>query len=308
MRVRALVARLWSVVFAFTVVTLTTTLLSETPQSTAWAATSCSSFQASSSTSARYCLQTPDTAAPDALILFLHGLGGDERTWQTYGLTRNLQRVLEGKGLQFAVLTPSFGSFWLLKETVTPSGEPALLPVVEELLENTLSRFRPGLPVIVVGTSLGGFNAMQFYFKRPERLHAVALAGPAIVDASPIGNEDDIVRQYVERTRAKSSSARTLVRTTRNQFTDQNDFDAHDPLALALRREPLANHPPLLLQVGHEDHFGFQTGTSTLAVLLRLSGAPTEFVLLSGGRGLFDHVEMDVLRTASFLERSLRQP
>ncbi|MCA2960485.1 MAG: alpha/beta fold hydrolase [Silvanigrellales bacterium] len=270
--------------------------------------TSCGAFQAQSGIESRFCLQSPKAAEPDALVLFLHGLGGDEKTWQNYGLTRRLQRALEERGLQLAVLTPSFGPFWLLKETAAPSGDPALMPVVEELLEATLARFRPGLPVVLVGTSLGGYNGMQFYFKRPHRFDAFAFAGPAIVDASPLGNEDDIVRHYVDRTRAKVSSARTIVRSTRDRYKDEDDFRAHDPLALARTLGPLDKQPPLFLQVGQEDHFGFQSGTSLLQALLGFSGAPVEFALLSGGRGFFDHVEMDVPRTAAFLERSLRRP
>lgn len=272
------------------------------------ASTACGAFRASSGVEARYCLQTPDHTPPNALVLFLHGLGGDERTWQNYGLTRDLQRALEARGLHPAVLTPSFGAFWLLKETPAPNGDPALLPVVDELLEATRARFSPDLPLVLVGTSLGGYNGMQFYFKRPARFQAMALAGPAIVDASPLGDEDDIVRAYVDRTRAKIASARTLVRTTRDRYVDEDDYAAHDPLSLARTLGPRDERPPLFLQVGHEDHFGFQFGTTILQALLRFSGAPVEFALLSGGRGIFDHVEMDAPRTAAFLERFVRRP
>jgi pimeloyl-ACP methyl ester carboxylesterase len=269
-------------------------------------------FRSKGNVALDYCLETPANLAPDVLVLYLHGLGGNARAWQEYDLTRELSRELTRRGLTHAVLTPSFGPFWLLKETPTATGEPPLLPVVEELLEDTRARFPPELPVVMVGTSLGGYNGLQFWFKRPWLFRAAAFAGPAVADASPLGQENDIVRDYVTRSRAREGSARTLVRRTRDAYVDAADWARHDPLALARemgRGAPAPDAlPPLLLQVGHEDHFGFQLGTGILQNTLRTNGFPVEYSLLSGGRGVFEHVVLQAPQVAEFLARSVRRP
>jgi pimeloyl-ACP methyl ester carboxylesterase len=275
----------------------------------ALAAEQCDTFRSSQGTAAPYCLNLPDGGAePEFLVLHMHSMGGNEHAWTQYSHARNIAKAFEDNGRKFAALTPSFGTFWLMKETQNPAGISPLMPVVEELLEATKGRFRPGLPVVLIGMSLGGYNGLQFYFKRPHLFSAFALGGPAVADGSPFGNENEVVNTYVNRTRARLSSAQVLVRNTRDQFLDQADFDLHDPLALARRMSAPNSYPPLLLEVGNQDHFGFQAGTIVMQNLLRFNGVRLEFDLLSGGWGLFDHVEMDAPRTATFLWNSLRQP
>lgn len=261
----------------------------------------------------RYCLELPDArrGSPDVLVVYFHGLTGSERDWQTYGPARELERALEKEGLRAAVLSPSFGPFWLLKETRTPSGRPPLLPVVEDLIASTRAKLPAGIPVVAVGVSLGGYNALQFYFKRPDTFRAIVLGAPAVVDASPFGEPAAVAADYVRRSRAWILSTTTLLAVTRGEYLDELDYAAHDPLALAeqaLREGSQASTesaPPLFVQVGAEDHFGFQLGSGVLQRLLRLSGRPVEFGLLSGGRASSDHVVLEGRPAARFLARSL---
>jgi len=261
-----------------------------------------------------FCLQTPtDRKETDLLVVYLHGMGGNERTWQTYGLTRDLEKALRKAGRRPAILSPSFGEFWLLKETPTPTGVPALLPIVDELVARTRWMLPAGIPVVVVGTSLGGFNGLQLYFKRASTYAAFALAGAAVVDATPFGSEAEVVTEYVRRSRARVASARTMFAATRSQFLDETDFARHNPLSLALGdaqrdRTHVAPHAPLMLQVGADDHFGFQLGNAVLQHFLRVAALPVTFQTLAGGRGVFDHVVLDATRMAEFLSNSARQP
>jgi pimeloyl-ACP methyl ester carboxylesterase len=258
------------------------------------------------------CLRLPaqESRKPHVLIVFLHGLGGDEHTWGMFPKLNQMETMFRKKGWNPAVLSVSFGRFWLLKETPSRTGKPAFFPYFDAALAKAQSQLPLGTPKVVVGVSLGGFNGMQLYFKRPSDYRAFALLGPALVDASPFGFETkrEIIADYRTRSHASVISATALVEVTSREFIDPEDYAAHDPLALVQQKssEELSRLPPLLIQVGVEDHFGFQLGSGIFQHFAKARGLPLEFRMLPGGRGL-DHVEMEPSEVVSFFDRVLRR-
>lgn len=278
----------------------------------------CNTFVARQGTHPKldYCLTLPGdfetNRSADVFILYLHGLGGNERSWNTYALTQQVASEFKRLGMRTIVLSPSFGNVWFLKETPSDSkrNSKALLPLIaDELVDHVKLHLNLDLPTVVWGTSMGGFNGMMLYLKRPERWKAVVLGSPALVAVNPFDDPKGSLKDYVRRTRAWPSKASVLLQVSKGLFNNVGDYWDHNPFALIpnLVEEPSV-FPPLYLACGIEDHFGFQEGTILANYLLMLRGNRRDFDLLPGGGGVFDHVVIHVKNAVNFTLRVAVDP
>jgi pimeloyl-ACP methyl ester carboxylesterase len=206
-----------------------------------------------------YCYSQP--AAPsDTLLVFFHGLGGNERQWYDSDIFRDVQKSLAAQGKEPWVLTISFGKFWLLTEV--PNSAMLFTKVMDQFLpamEKTLlpSGFQHR---ILMGMSMGGFNGSQVLLKRPQAFDKVALLCPAITSIGPQATQSE-VSDYVHRTGAQAYRVHLMQTFTRREFPTAQDWEAHSPLTLA---QKAAGLPDIYLSCGMKDEYGFQEGAQLL--------------------------------------------
>ncbi|MBC7396621.1 MAG: esterase [Bdellovibrionales bacterium] len=229
----------------------------------------------------------------DSVLYYLHGLRGDEYEWQN---SPNFVKTYGLWGFSApTVVTLSYGSTWLLaeKNNSPRSGlyehfTQIALPAIEKRLNLKPQRR------LLMGASMGGFNASQVYLKNPELFAKVSLACPAITSIGPYDSAE-VVAAYQERTGAYDEYVRTALTISAAYFPDQASWDKSAPIAQATERVQ-ASHPPLYVSGGTEDEFGFQEGGELFAKAARDKGAQVVWKAVPGL-----HCSFDVIGNAIFL-------
>ena len=229
---------------------------------------------------------------PD-LLYYFHGAGQSDRSWPHWSFARDFYAACRRQGLvPPTVVSISFGHLWLLTEDGQTRGRGLLRRFLEEALPEAeraagAPRFR-----FAWGMSMGGFNLMELLVRRPELWHAAALSSPAIPTLGPLSAEGELA-DYLGRTRAGRWRIRWMFDFVRPHFPDAEQWRLHDPLALASRARVL---PPILIEVGDKDEWGFFEGAERLHAALVKRGADVVFRLRAGGA----HCDIDSDAVAAF--------
>lgn len=204
-----------------------------------------------------YCYRLIDRSSTKDIVYFFHGLGGAADTWFTQCLgTQMLQKWWSIKGYRPMIVTISFGSQWLLADNSKNKLLPYFRNVAMPFLEKQVGGLQGGRRLLI-GQSMGGMNAIEASLKYPGTFQRVALLCPAISSISPFSTSREI-QDYISRTRAKPHLVEKMLRISKSVFTDQNDWDRHDPLRLIRGSR---NSPLFYLSIGSRDGYGFQEGS-----------------------------------------------
>lgn len=243
----------------------------------------------------RYCLHTDGTGkASNTVLYYLHGGGESEKAWGKWPLADDFVRRFRERGLPApTVITISFGKLWLLTER----GASPDSGLFERFLNEAMPfvEAKTGVPRrrLLWGMSMGGFNAVQLLLKRPTLWTAGVLSCPAVTILSPSASPDQR-RAFIERTRAQKSKVDWLFEQSRRAFSSAEAWDRHDPLKLALSRTPV---PPLLIECGETDEWGFYEGAQRLSETLAEHGQKVRFETAPKGK----HCTVDPDRVLGFL-------
>ena len=140
-----------------------------------------------------------DEQAPLPLVVGLHGLGADHRTWTgpSLGLDRYLAQHVADGGTPFAVAAPDGGrGYWHPHH-----GDDAGAMVTDELLPLLERRGYDTTRVSFLGWSMGGYGALRLAGMRADGTASVVASSPALWsdadDASDDGFDDaDEYRAY----------------------------------------------------------------------------------------------------------------
>jgi pimeloyl-ACP methyl ester carboxylesterase len=116
---------------------------------------------------------------------------------------------------------------------------------------------------------MGGFNAAQYYFKRPDVFAKVAIVCPAFTLWGPQSSKEE-VQDYIKRNNANEGRVKWLRAGLKAFFPKPADWANGDVFQLVDRLTPqeAAVAPPLYLSCGTEDDFGFYEGSSKMAEAL----------------------------------------
>lgn len=246
---------------------------------------------------AEYCIQAPSSGSKknDTLLIYLHGLGGNARNWFEWEPVAKVQRKLVERSEDSWVLTVSFGAVWLLTEI--PSSDHLHAKFVQDILPEAEMRMRPGgfTQRILVGASMGGFNASQLLFKNPELFQKVALLCPAITQLGPYASLSE-VQDYIRRTGADPRRAYAMHQLTRREFKSAEDWNMHAPLQLAQKSRAL---PQTYVSCGLEDSYGFQEGAELLAKAIQGRASDVTWAPLPGQ----GHCAVDAKSVVEFLTK-----
>ncbi len=199
------------------------------------------------------------------VLFFLHGATGSHKHWvQKYKGVRDVWRA---KGFQPpVVVTFNFGPTWFMAEkNKSPfSGLfqfylESLIPWAEKQIGHKAER------KLLLGESMGGFNAAQFYFKRPDVFSKVAIVCPAFTSWGPQSPKEE-VEEYVRRTNANEGHIKWLRAGWKAFFPNEEAWSNADVYQLVEKYRE--NLPPLFLSCGTEDDFGFYEGSLKMAEIL----------------------------------------
>lgn len=222
----------------------------------------------------QYSVYLPDGYASDTrqypVLYLLHGAGGDHRAWAKRGDIRRIadQLIASGEIPPAIIIMPGCPGCWWV-DGARESGERAFW---EELLPHVARTFRvidrrEGR--LVAGLSAGGFGAVRFAFKYPDRIAAAAALSPAIYSALP--------------------PSRSAARKQHAFMTMDGTFDAgawktanYTNLIDGYFAQPY--RVPLYLSSGDHDRFGIAFETAMLFQhLFRRQPDKVEFRVIDGG-------------------------
>ena len=244
--------------------------------------------------SLKYCYSQP-TRSSDTLLVFFHGLGGNERQWFDSGHFDAVRKSLQDQGKEPWVLTISFGQFWLLTEV--PGSAMLLTKVMDQFLPAMEATLNPAgfHHKILLGMSMGGFNGAQVLLKRPAAFEKVALLCPAITAIGPQATTSE-VDDYIKRTGAQAYRVHMMQSFTRREFPTAQDWEAHAPLILAQKVGAL---PDVYLSCGLKDNYGFQEGAELMFNYIQPKARSSVWVPIPDA----GHCAIDEASVAEFLAR-----
>ena len=194
------------------------------------------------------------------VVYYLHGLGENERAllplWAIIG---DLQQA--GTVRQFLVVTPDAGaSFYINSRDGRVRYEDFFMrefvPAMEKKYRITASRATRGIQ----GSSMGGYGALRFAFKYPQKFAAVAAEMPALYEEFPRR-----LIPYFEMSRRGAAEQSPFGRPFQEEFWKRNTpFALAREDALQIRRARLK----VYFDAGSQDDYGFDEGVRRLDKLL----------------------------------------
>lgn len=136
-----------------------------------------------------YAVYLPDGYGAAALrypvLYLLHGNGGNKLSWVNDGRIQHTadRLIADGDIPPCLIVMPDAGTSWFVDRA-----ERMETAVIQDLIPEVESRWK-ALPRrtgrVIGGLSMGGYGALRFALKYPERFAAAALLSPAIYDPEP---------------------------------------------------------------------------------------------------------------------------
>jgi fermentation-respiration switch protein FrsA (DUF1100 family) len=192
------------------------------------------------------------------------------------------------------------------KFLLTPGG--GRYPVswfVESVLPVILKKLGPKRgKYIIWGTSMGGQNALQLYLRYPWLWDKAILNSPFIPVCDPY--TEDLGAACIHDTATPQVPFLTMesLNMIREFYPTREAWAAADPLKAG---PGLLNpqYPPLLIEVGKSDEFGFYPGTDTFRKIAGEKGVSVEYIVHGVKAGPFwkvpNHLYFDTAKLAEFI-------
>jgi S-formylglutathione hydrolase FrmB len=232
-----------------------------------------------------YCVHKAEASTSQDVIYYFHGIRGSEYEWESSPYFSQIY-TLWGNAAPI-VVSVSYGSTWLLAERngsrysgLYENFVTVALPSIES------SRNIHPAHRMLMGLSMGGFNAAQVYLKNPELFTKVGLACPAITTVGPY-SDADAIGNYTARTHALSSYVNNALYLSSEYFPNATAWSEADPIALANARLT-PNYPALYVSGGLQDEYGFFEGAAQFATIASSHGVSATWVPLPGRHCTFD--------------------
>lgn len=139
-----------------------------------------------------------------SIIYYLHGSGGDHKTWGE--ANQDMIRYWQSQNKAMPIVAGiSFGPGWMLnpKNQSEKSGYleyfiSEAMPLIESKIDDKIiNRY-------LIGFSMGGHNVAQLVFRYPEKFKKAAILSPSILPFSPY-SETKIISNYISKTKEKAS-------------------------------------------------------------------------------------------------------
>jgi S-formylglutathione hydrolase FrmB len=227
-----------------------------------------------------YCAMLPPSYDEDKtrkfpIVYYLHGLGDNEQSlinaggWNIYDDLLSQKKVSE-----FLIVTPyGYQSFYINSRDRKLRYEDFFLqefiPQIEKKYRVKAGRASHG----IMGVSMGGFGALHYAFKYPQRFASVSTHMAALMDKLPAN--------------VGGTPEGKMMGTIFGNPIDPAYYQANNPLSLA-RKAPLASLKTMKIyfDCGDHDHYGFNVGTQQLDQVLKSRGVAHESHIYPGGHDM----------------------
>ena len=247
----------------------------------------------------KYCVTTTAGSSNRTILYFLHGHGHDAENWgRSSDYKKGIRQDWKKAGFQAPVVVSiSFGGFWLLIEK-NQSSVSGLLEFFKSDIMPTVERdLAVGTPRrLLMGESMGGFNAAQVVMKYPGDFARAALTCPAVADLSPYPTKEALAA-YKSAPGVNPLKVGIMLHLARKAYKTEAEFRASDPFTIGKTLLGPAT-PPLLISSGDRDQYGLYKSDEKFAALARAQGVDVTYTPLHGG-----HCSADPEATARFLAR-----
>ena len=120
------------------------------------------------------------------MLYLLHGAGGDETAWLERGhIKDHADRLIAAGEIPPAIIVmPGCPGCWWV-DGAKDKGETAFWSDVVPAIEQGYRTQQSRLGRLIAGVSAGGYGAIRFAMKYPDRIAAVAALSPAIYSVTP---------------------------------------------------------------------------------------------------------------------------
>jgi S-formylglutathione hydrolase FrmB len=207
-----------------------------------------------------YCVLLPPSYARDKarrylVAYYLHGLGDNEQSLLNLGGWPLYDRLLSGKEIgEFAVVAPAgFASFYINSRDGKFRYEDFFL---DEFLPAMEKKYRIGTTASqrgIMGISMGGYGALHYGFKHPEKFAAVSANMPALFERLP----QELTQEW------------QLMGKIFGSPPDMAFFEQNSPFHLARTASADAlRRMTIYFDCGAQDRYGFDAGTVSMDKLL----------------------------------------
>jgi S-formylglutathione hydrolase FrmB len=224
-----------------------------------------------------YCIMLPPTYAQETarrypVAYYLHGLGDNEQSLVNLGGWAIYDRLMREKEIgEFVLVAPAgFESFYINSRDGKFRYEDfflrEFLPEMEKKYRIGTTRSQRG----IMGVSMGGFGAMHYAFKYPEKFAVVSANMPALIEHL----SSELSRELEQR----------LMGATFGNPPELPFYEKNSAFHLA-RTTPLPalKRMTIYFDCGARDRFGFNDGTKAMDKLLTQRGVPHEAHIYPGG-------------------------
>jgi enterochelin esterase-like enzyme len=229
-------------------------------------------FEFDSKTLARrwsYTVYLPDGYRTSELrypvFYLLHGNAQKHTDWVVYGRIQPTAdaAIASGKIPPTIIVMPDAGTTWYVdrKEKMETAFLEDLLPEIEARFRTIADRNGR----VVGGLSMGGYGALRFALKYPEKFAAAALLSPAIYEPEPPQN----------------SSARRVGVFGAPEYDARVWQSLNYPSLLEAyfaKKQPV----PMYIHSGDDDEYLIEADATKLYSLLRARGQPAELRIVDG--------------------------
>lgn len=223
----------------------------------------------------KYCLftSTQSTKADD-FVYYFHRAGSDETSWESFAYYLN---KVWGAARTPTVIAVSYGEAWLLTEPNSSPQSGLLKHFVEQVIPEIEQHIIGRAPKqrMLVGLSMGGFNATGLILHYPNLFSRAALLCPGYIDFNPYDG-DAAIQDYIKRTNADKGSVNDLVQFIQSYYPDAKSWNSESPLLVA-KKYLTKSSPSLFIVDGVDDYFGFYPGAKKFSELAKDQGVQAEF-------------------------------
>lgn len=253
-----------------------------------------------------FCVHQTLENPSDDVLYFLHGIRGNERSWQReIYYTEQLRRYWKANGLKLpTIVSVSFGEVWLLasKNDSPVSGlfelfTMKVLPEIETSMGGLKGRR------ILLGNSMGGVNAIQLSLKT-DLFDKAAIVCSQMAEFSPFLPREEI-DQHIRRTSAwghfkdrtpelVTKSVDEMLAVMRAFYPTEESWDTGDPIKLS--QSPFSTKTELYVTVGYHDEYAIYEANEKFIENLKNVGFKVQWRPQWGG-----HCVVDVSSLARFL-------
>jgi len=242
-----------------------------------------------------YCINTTVGSESKDALYFFHGVTGSENSW-TEGanieLREGIRKTWEENNLQApTVVTISYGSTWMLNDDYYEKVANNIIPMIEERHLKSAEGKR-----LVMGVSMGGFNALQLLFKKKDFFSRAAILSPMIPICDPWLEKNALYICIAADTSDNNAYATYQShQLVKSYFSNRSEWDQVNPLNLA-QDELNESFPPTILSTGFKDAFGFFSTSHKLSKIAERNLAPVKW------EGTYlEHAQYDYKKVGLFL-------